>query len=149
MTAARRQDAGAAVGGLFAGSSATGGLAGRDHAPDGRARLDTTSQLPTRAVAPHPSPAPSDPRVRLSVELTENQTTFLRSLGRPARTGGPRTLGAKFIATGLLIAAIELVESVNMDMRCVAAGDLEDMASRSRDALLFAAEGARGEQGDA
>jgi hypothetical protein len=49
----------------------------------------------------------------------------------------------------LLIAAIELVESVNMDMRCVAAGDLEDMASRSRDALLFAAEGARGEQGDA
>jgi hypothetical protein len=147
MTAARRQDAGAAVGGLFAGSSATGGLAGRNDAPDGTRTLDSASQRPKRGTAPRQS-APSEARVRLSVELTERQSTFLRSLGRPARTGGPRTLGAKFIATGLLIAAIELVERVDIDMRNVASGDVADMASRARDALLSAVETAQGTDGD-
>ena len=47
--------------------------------------------------------------MRLSVELTERELAFLRALSRPARTGQPRTLGAKFVATGVLAAAIELL----------------------------------------
>jgi hypothetical protein len=79
--------------------------------------------------------AAPDPRVRLGVELTEPQVAFLRGLSRPARTGGPRTLGAKFVAAGVLAAAIELLEHTAIDMHGVAAGDLHEMTARARDAL--------------
>jgi hypothetical protein len=78
-------------------------------------------------------------RVRLGVELTEAETGYLRWLSRPARTGGPRTLGSKFVATGVLTAAIELLERVEVDMHGVAAGDPAEMAQRARDALPRAA----------
>ena len=123
MSAAKRQDAGAAVAGLFARSSAIGGLAGRQNA----APAVRSSE---------PRSAASEPRVRLGVELTEPQIAFLRGLSRPTRTGGPRTLGAKFVAAGVMAAAIELLEHSAIDMHGVAAGDLTEMTARARDALL-------------
>ena len=124
MTApARRTDAGVAVAGLFAQSTATGGLAGRDHGID----RDRESM-----------PADAASRVRVDVQLTEREIGFLRGLSRPSRTGGPRTLGAKFVAAGVLAAAIELVEHSAIDMHGVAAGDLTEMTARARDALLRA-----------
>ena len=126
MTApVKRNDAGAAVAGLFARPSATGGLAGRER------------DLPAAGASEQPAVA-SEPRVRLGVELTEPQIAFLRGLSRPARTGEPRTLGAKFVAAGVLAAAIELIEHSAIDMRGVAAGDLAEMTARARDALLRA-----------
>jgi hypothetical protein len=122
--AANRQDTGAAVAGLFARPSATGGLAGRNDAA--AAADDGASQQ--RAAAP-------EPRVRLGVELTESQIASLRGLSRPARTGGARTLGAKFVAAGVLAAAIELLEHAAIDMHGIAAGDLSEMTARARDAL--------------
>jgi hypothetical protein len=77
--------------------------------------------------------------MRLGVELTDDEVGFLRSLSRPARTGGARTLGSKFVGTGLLMAAIELVRTVEVDMAGVAAGDLAEMTTRAHDALLRAA----------
>jgi hypothetical protein len=115
----RRADAGVAVGGLFNKTTATGGLAGR---------VD--------------EPQPTDNRgaiVRQGVELTESETEFLRSLSRPSRTGEPRTLGSKFVATGALAAAIELIREGSIDMYGVAAGDLEEMKARARAALIRAA----------
>ena len=77
--------------------------------------------------------------VRQGVELTEDETGFLRSLSRPARTGQPRTLGSKFVATGVLAAAIELLREGSVEMEGVAAGDLDEMKARARAALLRAA----------
>ena len=81
---------------LFARSSATGGLA----------------TAPSRARRPGAVTARHEPvaRLRQGVELTEADVDFLRSLSRPARTGQPRTLGSKFVATGVLAAAIELLQ---------------------------------------
>ena len=79
--------------------------------------------------------------MRLGVELAEVETAYLRSLSRPALTGGPRTLGSKFVATGVLAAAIELLRDGAIDMHGVAAGDLADMTQRARDALVRAARG--------
>ncbi len=110
--AAKRQDAGAAVAGLFARPSVTGGLAGRER------------DVPA-ADASEQQPVTREPRVRLGVELTEQQIAFLRGLSRPTRTGGPRTLGAKFVAAGVMAAAIELFEHTAIDMHGVAAGDSE------------------------
>jgi hypothetical protein len=135
MSAAKRQDAGAAVGGLFDRPSATGGLAGRLEAAAAQTISAGASRAPRSRASSHERPR-ADARLRLNVELTEKQTTFLRSLGRPARTGAPRSLGAKFIATGLLSAAIELLQSAEVDMSGVAAGDLVEMQSRARNALL-------------
>jgi hypothetical protein len=114
-------DAGAAVGGLFTKTTATGGLAGR---------------APERPRLPH---GDRGAIVRQGVELTEDETTFLRSLSRPARTGQPRSLGSKFVATGLLAAAIELLREGSIDMAGVAAGDLAEMKARAREALMRAA----------
>ena len=75
-------------------------------------------------------------RLRQGVELTEDDVDFLRSLSRPARTGQPRTLGTKFVATGVLAAAIELIRERGIDMDGVEAGDLAEMAARARAALL-------------
>jgi hypothetical protein len=116
----RRPDAGAAVGGLFTTTTATGGLAGR------------AAERPKLA---HDRGA----IVRQGVELTESETEFLRSLSRPNRTGQPRTLGSKFVATGVLVAAIELIREGSIDMYGVAAGDLEEMKARARAALIRAA----------
>jgi hypothetical protein len=124
MSAPRRADAGAAVSGLFARTTTTGGLARREHA------------RPEAAEAPA-NFAPS--RMRQGVELTEEETGYLRSLSRPARTGQPRTLGSKFVATGVLAAAIELLRASEIDMHGVAAGDLPEMTARARDALIRAA----------
>jgi hypothetical protein len=125
---AQRSNTRAAVAGLFTESSATGGLAGRgEPAP------------PPSIGNGHATDASVLTRVRLGVELTEQQTGYLRSLSRPARTGGPRTLGSKFVATAVLIAAIELLEHVDVDMHGVAAGDLAEMTQRARDALIHAA----------
>jgi hypothetical protein len=145
MSTAKRADAGAAVAGLFARSSATGGLAGRDN----HARA-TTEDLATRREGtrnarraeggPAPAALPTTAaRVRLGVELTEHETGYLRSLSRPTRTNGPRTLGSKFVATGVLAAAIDLLQHVEVDMHGVAAGDLAEMTQRAHDALVCAA----------
>jgi hypothetical protein len=114
-----RPDASAAVGGLFTRTTATGGLAGRAERP--RASQERGAI------------------VRQGVELTESETEFLRSLSRPSRTGQPRTLGSKFVATGALAAAIELLRDGSIDMYGVAAGDLEEMKARARAALIRAA----------
>jgi hypothetical protein len=128
---AQRGNTRAAVAGLFAEPSATGGLAGRGE--------PATTQAPTDTGTRHASVAPVPTRVRLGVELTEHETDYLRSLSRPARTGGPRTLGSKFVATAVLTAAIELLVRVDVDMHGVAAGDLAEMTQRARDALIHAA----------
>jgi hypothetical protein len=122
---ARRPDAGVAVAGLFSNPTATGGLAGRGvRVPDVHAS-DATARARERAV-------------RLGVELSDAQITFLRGLSRPSRTGGQRTLGAKFVAAGVLSAAIELLEHGAIDMHGVTAGDHAEMTARARDALLRA-----------
>ena len=135
----KRGDTSAAVAGLFDRLSATGGLAGRDApaAPDGRrdARLEPSVPASARAGVAATAAA----RVRLGVELSEEQIAYLRGLSRPARTGGPRTLGSKFIATGVLGAAIELLEATHVDMRGVAAGDVAELTARARAALIRAA----------
>lgn len=125
---ARRQDAGVAVAGLFNNGSVTGGLAGRQSSP------------PRAAVAP-------GERVRVGVELTDEQSAYLRGLSRPSRTNGPRTLGTKFVATGVLIAAIELLRAVDVDMHGVAAGDEGEMVARAREALLRAGRRDQGRAG--
>jgi hypothetical protein len=122
MSAPKRADAGAAVAGLFARTTATGGLARRELAVPGAAEADFSIS-----------------RVRQGVELTEEETGYLRSLSRPARTGQPRTLGSKFVATGVLAAAIELLRAGEIDMHGVAAGDRPEMTARARDALIRAA----------
>jgi hypothetical protein len=121
MTTSRRADAGTAVAGLFGTNSATGGLARR--APD---RVQV-------------APASSAQRLRQGVELDERDVEFLRSLSRPGRTGQPRTLGSKFVATGVLAAAIELLREVDVDMYGVEAGDLTETAARAREGLRLAA----------
>ena len=120
MTANRRADAGTAVAGLFGTNSATGGLARR--VPDPTMRIDV-------------APANSAQRLRQGVELDEREVEFLRSLSRPGRTGQPRTLGSKFVATGVLAAAIELLRQVDVDMYGVEAGDLDAMTARAGEAL--------------
>lgn len=87
MSGSRRADAGVAVSDLFARSSATGGLATRPE-----------TELATERVAVRREPVA---RLRQGVELTDLDVDFLRSLSRPARTGQPRTLGSKFVATAL------------------------------------------------
>jgi hypothetical protein len=58
------------------------------------------------------------------------------SRGQPF--GGQRTLGAKFVAAGVLGAAIELLERGAIDMHGVIAGDHAEMTARARAALLRA-----------
>jgi hypothetical protein len=127
---APRANAGDAVAGLFSRPSATGGLA--------RGRVDTE---PAHASAPALRSAAADgtgARVRLGVELGEAEVAYLRGLSRPSRTGEPRTLGAKFVAQGILAAAIELLEHAHVEMTGVRAGDEREMAARARAALLRA-----------
>jgi hypothetical protein len=124
MTASRRADAGTAVAGLFGTNSATGGLARR--VPDPAARVEV-------------APASFAQRLRQGVELDERDVEFLRSLSRPGRTGQPRTLGSKFVATGVLAAAIEMLRVGDVDMYGVEAGDLTEMTARAREALMQAA----------
>ena len=118
MNGARRTDAGAAVAGLFARSTATGGLATREPAP--------------AAVRP------TVPLIRQGVELPEDVVAALRSLSRPERTGQPRSHGSKFVATGLLLAAAELLRDGDIDMDGVQAGDLPEMKARALAALIRA-----------
>jgi hypothetical protein len=141
MTAAKRQDAGAAVGGLFDRPSATGGLAGAARSTETPRRGPALAGRSAPASSPNGVnvPVAGESRVRLGVELTERETEFLRSLSRPVRTGGPRTLGSKFVGTGILAAAIELLADGGIDMYGVAAGDLDEMTARARAALLRAA----------
>jgi hypothetical protein len=120
MSGARRTDAGTAVAGLFGSSSATGGLARR--APNPPAHVEVASVDRVQ-------------RVRQGVELDERDVEFLRSLSRPGRTGQPRTLGSKFVATGVLTAAIALLRERGIDMDGVEAGDLAEMTARARVAL--------------
>jgi hypothetical protein len=115
---------GAAVAGLFANRSATGGLATRP-----------ATHQPLAHVRVRPGPVA---RLRQGVELSEDDVVFLRSLSRPARTGQPRTLGSKFVATGVLAAAIELLRAGAIDMHGVEAGDLDEMTARARAALSLA-----------
>lgn len=130
---AQRADAGAAVAGLFANPTATGGLAGRENGT-ARSRSGRRADESTN-VAEGLEPAA---RVRVGVELTEEQSGYLRALSRPGRTSGPRTLGTKFVATGVLVAAIELLRTVDVDMNGVARGDEPEMATRARAALIRA-----------
>jgi hypothetical protein len=143
---ARRADTSAAVAGLFERVSATGGLAGRDDQAEATiegpaTRRNRTPDERARNGGPaHEAVAPQVTRVRLGVELAEVETAYLRSLSRPALTGSPRTLGSKFVATGLLAAAIELLHDGAIDMHGVAAGDLPEMTARARAALIRAAQ---------
>src|SRR4051794_17975397 len=139
MSGAKRADAGAAVAGLFARPSATGGLAGRDVPAAAGTGRDDQSHASASAGARRVAALDRAARVRLGVELTDEQTAFLRGLSRPARTGGPRTLGSKFVAAGVLAAAIELLQDAHLDMHGVAAGDLAEMTARARIALIRAA----------
>jgi hypothetical protein len=135
MSSPRRADAGVAVSDLFARSSATGGLATRPE----------PEPIPERVTARHEPIA----RLRQGVELTEADVDFLRSLSRPARTGQPRTLGSKFVATGVLAAAIELLRERGIDMHGIEAGDLAAMTARARAALeRTIPEGSLGEAND-
>jgi hypothetical protein len=120
----RRPDAETAVSGLFARPTATGGLAGRR--PD-----------------PTPTSHAAGSTLRQGVELSEDDVDFLRSLSRPARTGQPRTLGSKFVATGVLAAAIEILRDAGIDMDGVAAGDAVEMKGRAFSALRRAGGEAR------
>lgn len=146
---ARRQDAGAAVAGLFANVTATGGLASREHSAPGPAERRGSAADDDGGVDTHVSEARSlaspsvgalerTSSVRVGVELTEEQSSFLRALSRPRRTNGPRTLGTKFVATGVLVAAIELLRTVEVEMHGVTAGDAAEMAARARAALIQA-----------
>ena len=121
--AGKRADAGAAVAGLFSGS-ATGGLATRPRGDDPPARV-AVRRVPLA-------------RVRQGVELSDEDVVFLRSLSRPACTGQPRTLGSKFVATGVLAAAIELLREGGIDMHGVEAGDDAEMTARALAALTQA-----------
>lgn len=139
----RRRDAGAAVAGLFANATATGGLAGRENwairVHEGRrAETDAITAAESGRPAEDRKPVERAARVRVGVELTDEQSGYLRALSRPGRTNGPRTLGTKFVATGVLVAAIELLRTADLDMHGVAAGDGEEMAARARAALLCA-----------
>src|SRR3954451_19833334 len=124
-TTSKRPDAEAAVAGLFGRTTVTGGLAGRNQQPEPPDPLD--DQPAGDADRAGQNLAGREPRVRLSVELTERELAFLRALSRPSRTGQPRTLGAKFVATGVLVAAIELLASAEVDMYGVHAGDAVEM----------------------
>ncbi len=117
---ARRTDAGAAVAGLFARSTATGGLA--------------TRQPPRAPLAASPTAR----TLRQCVELQAQEVSFLRELSRPDRTGQSRSHGSKFVATGVLMAAVELLGEVDVDMWGVQAGDVEAMKARARAALIAA-----------
>jgi hypothetical protein len=118
-----------AVSDLFARSSATGGLATR---PDSEPTTE-------RVVARHEPIA----RLRQGVELSEIAVDLLRSLSRPARTGQPRTLGSKSVATGVPAAAIELLRERGIDMEGVQAGDLVETTARARAALSSERNGER------
>jgi len=120
VTAARRTDAGTAVAGLFARSTATGGLATRE------------------PVTPRPATRSSTTLIRQGVELPEDDVEYLRGLARPDRTGQRRAHGSKFVATGLTLAAVELLRDGDIDMEGVEAGDLETMKARARAALIRA-----------
>src|SRR4051812_37846852 len=122
MTRAKRSDVGAAAAGLFARASATGGLATRERAPVTMTRAG----------------ALVGQRLRQGVELLVADVDFLRDLSRPARTGQPRTLGSKFVATGVLTAAIQVLRAGEIDMYGVEAGDLETMTARAHEALMRA-----------
>ncbi|RKQ92958.1 hypothetical protein C8N24_2815 [Solirubrobacter pauli] len=124
MSGSKRMDAGAAVAGLFSRATATGGLASRE---------------PARRSA-----SADAPRLRQGVELLEEDIGFLRGLSRPDRTGQPRSLGSKFVATGVLTAAVALLREVDVDMDGVEAGDLVEMTARARSALIAAADGRQG-----
>ncbi len=135
----KRADTSAAVAGLFDRSSATGGLAGPDTSATAAADVPRDARLEPSvpAGARGGVVATADAaRVRLGVELSEEQLAYLRGLSRPARTGGPRTLGSKFIAMGVLAAAIELLQATHVDMHGVAAGDVAEMTARARAALI-------------
>jgi len=140
VSAAKRTDAAAAVAGLFSRDSLTGGLARRSDAPPAHQH---DSPVPAVADGDHAAPAPAngpaDPRLRLGVELCEEQIAWLRSVSRPARTGAPRSLGAKFVAGGLLAAAVELLRGAGIDMYGISAGDERAMTARAHDALVHAA----------
>jgi len=131
---ARRADTTAAVAGLFERLSATGGLASREN----QATATVEATAGRREGSAHEAVAAPSTRVRLGVELTEVETGYLRSLARPALTGEPRTLGSKFVATGVLAAAIELLREGAIDMHGVAPGDLAEMTARARAALIRA-----------
>ena len=117
----QRTDAGAAVAGLFARTTATGGLAAREP-----------------ATTPRPAPAAGAARLRQCVELLDDEVSYLRGLSRPDRTGQPRSHGSKFVATGVLMAAVELLGDVDVDMWGVEAGDIEAMKARARAGLIAA-----------
>src|SRR4051794_35749506 len=98
MSRPQRTDAGLAAAGLFARQSATGGLARREPV--------TVTRAASLVVQ----------RLRQGVELLAADVDFLRELSRPVRTGQPRTLGSKFVATGVLTGAIRLLRESGIDM---------------------------------
>jgi hypothetical protein len=142
MSAAKRPDAGAAVAGLFARHTTTGGLAAgrQDHAAinDQRPQLAGGDDPGAASAVGVPATAAGAP-VRLGVELDEDEIAWLRGVSRPARTGAPRYLGAKFVATGLLTTAIHLARAGGIDMYGITAGDDSAMAARAHEALVRAA----------
>lgn len=97
-----------------------------------RRRSETAEARRTPRPAP---PAPGVERVKVSVNLPADEVDFLRSLSRPARTGAERTLGAGFVATGVLRAAIAMLRERGIDMQGLAAGEEALMVERATAAL--------------
>src|SRR3954468_18745938 len=120
MSGAKRTNAGVAAAGLFSRPSATGGLATREPVMVRRVASSVVQRL------------------RQGVELLAEDVDFLRELGRPVRTGQPRTLGSKFVATGVLTGAIRVLRERGIDMDGIEAGDVEAMATRAYEALRLA-----------
>ena len=150
----KRQDAGHAVAGLFDRASSTGGLAARGPRPlepqpattSAHTRPATRRRRPRSAARRHAASGSRRGGDAGAPRRRAHRIASRRSCARcrgPARTGHTRTLGSKFVAAGVLAAAIELLEHASIDMRGVAAGDHDEMKARARDALRRAGATAR------
>src|SRR3954451_4488344 len=126
MSGAKRTDAGVGAAGLFSRPSATGGLASREPVAVRRVASSVVQRL------------------RQGVELLAEDVDFLRELGRPVRTGQARTLGSKFVATGVLTGAIRVLRERGIEKDGIEAGDHETMAERAYRALKGAGGGGCG-----
>src|SRR4051812_45263871 len=104
MSRPQRTDAGLAAAGLFSRPSATGGLAPPPPAPPppgfSPPRGPPGGRPPGEPVTVTRTISSTVQRLRQGVELLAADVDFLRELSRPNRTGQPRTLGSKFVASG-------------------------------------------------
>lgn len=156
---AKRPDAGAASAGLFTKPSLTGGLAAvPDPAPiqttdtqetvtvavaepieepDTQAVVEKRKPRQTRTVKVSRTQEPDI--VRVGIDINTDESFYLRNLSRPSRTGAERTLGTKFVASGVLRAAIDLLQDASLDMRGIDSESEQELVLRARKALIAGA----------